>query len=187
MERIRRAFFVDQLRLTEGPQMTATEVLQRTEDQMRLLAPVMGRQQSELLRPLVSRTFEIMMRRELLLPAPEELEGRQIDIQYSSLIAKAQRVQEAQSITRTLEQAAAFIQLDPTVVDNLDGDQAILTIARVHGLPQEIIRNKDEVEGIRQARQEAQQQAAEQQQQAQQAETVSKVGPAVAQLSQAGA
>ena len=34
---IRAAFYVDQLILGTGPQMTATEVVQRTEEKMRLL------------------------------------------------------------------------------------------------------------------------------------------------------
>ena len=40
---IRAAFYVDQLILEPGPQMTATEVVQRTEEKMRLLGPLTGR------------------------------------------------------------------------------------------------------------------------------------------------
>ena len=37
--------------MQQGPQMTATEVIQRNEEKMRLLGPVLGRLQSELLKP----------------------------------------------------------------------------------------------------------------------------------------
>ena len=37
--------------------MTATEVLQRNEEKMRILGPVMGRIQSELLEPMINRVF----------------------------------------------------------------------------------------------------------------------------------
>jgi hypothetical protein len=56
---IRDTFYVNQLMMQNGPQMTATEVVQRNEEKMRLLGPVLGRLQSELLRPLIDRTFAI--------------------------------------------------------------------------------------------------------------------------------
>ena len=40
---IRENFFVDQLMTVQGQNMTATEVMQRTEEKMRLLGPVLGR------------------------------------------------------------------------------------------------------------------------------------------------
>jgi len=59
---IRSAFYVDQLILAQGPQMTATEVVQRTEEKMRLLGPVLGRLQAEMLQPLIARAFNILAR-----------------------------------------------------------------------------------------------------------------------------
>ena len=59
---IRNVFYVDQLMLQQGPQMTATEVIQRNEEKMRLLGPVLGRLQSELLKPLIDRVFNILLR-----------------------------------------------------------------------------------------------------------------------------
>jgi len=132
-ERIRQAFFTDQLRLLQGgPQMTATEVIQRTEDGMRLLGPMLGRQQAELLRPLIDRMFEIMLRRGLINEEdiPEELSGRRLDVQYSSLIAKAQRQSEVQSIVRTFEAIAPLAGIDPSILDNIDGDKFLLGVAR---------------------------------------------------------
>ena len=58
---IRNAFYVNQLQLQQGPQMTATEVIQRNEEKMRLLGPVLGRLQSELLKPLIDRAFAIIL------------------------------------------------------------------------------------------------------------------------------
>ena len=57
---IRNVFYVDQLMLQNGPQMTATEVIQRNEEKMRLLGPVLGRLQSELLQPMILRVFNII-------------------------------------------------------------------------------------------------------------------------------
>ena len=72
---IERSFFIDQLQLREGPQMTATEVAQRAEEQARLLSPALSRQNFELLRPIVDRLFGILLRREELPEIPEVLAG----------------------------------------------------------------------------------------------------------------
>ena len=52
--------------IAENRNMTATEVLQRQEEKMRILGPVMGRLQSELL-SLIIRIFNIMLRKVYLL------------------------------------------------------------------------------------------------------------------------
>ena len=50
-EAIRQAFYVDQLLMGNGPQMTATEAILKNEEKMRLMGPLMGRLQAELLNP----------------------------------------------------------------------------------------------------------------------------------------
>ena len=86
---IRAVFYVNQLQLQQGPQMTATEVIQRNEEKMRLLGPVLGRLQSELLKPLIDRAFNILLRKNMFTPAPEFLAGKDIEIEYVSPLAKA--------------------------------------------------------------------------------------------------
>ena len=97
---IRQAFYVDQLLMAQGPAMTATEVLQRNEEKMRLLGPVLGRLQSELLQPLISRSFALLLRNGLLPAAPEQLQGQDIDIEYVSPLAKAERITDLHSMLR---------------------------------------------------------------------------------------
>ena len=48
--------------LVEGPAMTATEVLERAKEKGALLAPTMGRQQSEALGPMIERELDILAR-----------------------------------------------------------------------------------------------------------------------------
>jgi len=183
-ERIKQTFYIDQLQLNTGPQMTATEVMQRTEERMRLLGPMLGRQQSEFLRPLIDRVFEIMQRKGMIDEAPEVLRGRQIDVAYTSMIAQAQRVAEAQSISKTMDFIAPFVQADQSVLDNLNGDAALKFAARVFNFPQEIIRDADEVEQKRKARADAQAQAVAQEQQAKQIDGAAKLGPTAIGLEQ---
>jgi hypothetical protein len=179
--RIRSAFFIDQLQLREGPQMTATEVQQRTEEQLRLLGPILGRQHNELLKPLVDRVFEICLKRGVLPEIPAKLKGlKKIDVQYSSMIARAQKTAELESFNRMIGLCTPLFQLDPTVTDNLDADKAFEYISQTLSLPYEIIRNKLDVKKLRQGRSEAAQKMQQQQDEAHQTEVMSKAAPVIA-------
>lgn len=174
--RIREAFFVDQLQLNEGPQMTATEVIQRTEEKLRLLGPILGRQQFELLRPMVERIFDIMRRGGHFEEAPEILSGKEFQIQYSSQIAKSQRISESQNLTRALSAIAPLVEFDPTIMDIFDGDESARISAHMFGVPQRMIRDQEAVDAIREARTAAQQQLQERDDMESQAGVVQKLG-----------
>lgn len=168
-QRVRDAFYVDQLRLQPnqaGGPMTATEVMQRTEDSMRLLGPMMGRMQIEYLRPTIERVFNIRLRRGLVAQPPSILQGQKLDVRYSSFIAKAQRTAEMQNILRTFQTVQPFIAIDPAVSDNFNGDVAVRIVAGATGFPQEIMRTMKQVGDIRNGRAQAQQQAQAQMDQA---------------------
>lgn len=178
-KRIRESFYADQLILAQGPQMTATEVMQRSEENMRLLGPILGRMQSELLKPMVDRLFAIMFRRDMFDPVPPELEGMELEVKYSSTIARAQRVGEAQNIMRTMEAAAPFINLNPAVADNFNGDEAVRIIASVFGAPQQIIQNVEVRDSIREQRAQAQQAMLQEQQRQQQVQEATQIAGVV--------
>jgi len=168
-QRVRDSFYVDQLKLRQGgPMMTATEVMQRTEEAMRLLSPMLGRMHQEYLKPMVERMYKIALRRGKLPKIPIELDGVRLDVKYSSLIAKAQRMSDIQNISRTLETIAPYLQLSPNGADNFNVDNIIRIVASTLGFPVEGIRSANEVLQKRQQEQEMQQQQMESQQQAQQ-------------------
>lgn len=159
---IRQAFYVDQLLLAQGQSMTATEVLQRNEEKMRMLGPVLGRLQSELLQPLISRAFALLLRSGQLPPAPEELQGQDIDIEYVSPLAKAQKLTDLQSMLRGFEVMMQVAEIAP-VMDYLDTDKLVQYLVEVTGIPARVIRSDEEVARIRrQAAQAAQQQQQQQ-------------------------
>jgi len=103
-------------------EMTATEVLQRTEDRMRLMAPMVTRFQHEALDRAITRTFNILRRRRRIPDPPEELAG--IDIKYSSQVARAQKATRLFEFQRFLESLANVAQFKPEIIDRLDGDGA---------------------------------------------------------------
>ncbi len=163
-EAIARMFHVDQLQIQSNRTMTATEVLQRNEEKMRILGPVMGRIQSELLEPMINRVFSIMLRNRLFREAPPILANQEIDIEYVSPMALAQKGQELQNVMRGLELFGSLSQTMP-VMDYIDENGLVKQLVQTLGLPARMIKSDKEVEGIRMERQEAQQQQMQMQQQ----------------------
>ena len=175
-EAIARMFHVDQLQVQQNRTMTATEVLQRNEEKMRILGPVMGRIQSELLEPMITRVFSIMLRNKLFREAPEILANQEIDIEYVSPMAIAQKGQELQNIMRGLEIFGSISQMAP-VQDYLDENGLIKQIVQTLGLPARMIKSDKEVQAIRMERQEAQQQQMQMQQQLAESEMAKNAAP----------
>ena len=176
---IRSAFYVDQLILGTGPQMTATEVVSRTEEKMRLLGPVMGRLQAELLQPLIGRCFAILSRQKKFAPAPPMLQDGNIDIEYVSPLAKAQRSGDIQGILQMIEFLMPLMQLDQGVADYLDMDGLAKHIIKVTGTPATVVRGEGEVSGIRENRAAAMQQQQEMMMAQQMASAAGEAAPAL--------
>lgn len=174
-QRIQSAFFIDQLQLQQGPQMTATEVMQRTEENLRMMGPILGRLNNELLKPIIDRVFGIMFRKGLLDEAPEALKGKELKVKYVSQIAKAQRTGEADTFMRVLQSMGPVIEMSPQVMDNVDGDAVLRYHAEIFGLPEEMLRKPREVEQARGARAQQEQAAMQAQQENVQADTAQKL------------
>jgi len=160
---IRRYFYADQMELPVGPAMTAFEVAKRFELLQRLLGPTMGRQETEFLNPLIDRMFGIMLRHGALPKPPDVLvqAGAQIDVQYEGPLAKSQRLAEVEGLERLQALVVNAATLDPSIVDNIDYDEAIHLAADVLGVPPKLLRDPDDVKKMRDQR--AQQQAQQQQ------------------------
>jgi len=171
---IRNAFYVNQLMMQSGPQMTATEVIQRNEEKMRLLGPVLGRLQSELLKPLIDRTFALLLRKNLFRPAPDFLSGQDIEIEYVSPLAKAQKSAELQSIMRGIEILGSLANVAP-VFDHVNMDKLVKHLMDVVGVPQKVLKTQNEVQA---KREQDQQQQAQQQQMAQMQQVAESAGAA---------
>ena len=175
---IRENFFVEQLMTVSGSNMTATEVLQRTEEKMRLLGPVLGRLQSELLQPLITRCFNLLMKNNKFRPMPEALGDQDIEIEYVSPLAKAQKTQELSSVMRGIEIFGTMQNIAP-VFDYIDIDGLVSHIQDVLGLPAKIMKSKGEVKAIQQQKQQAQMEQMQLQQAQQIAEAAGKAAPAL--------
>ena len=180
---IRQAYYSDQLQLQEGPQMTATEVQVRYELMQRLLGPTLGRFQSEFLNPLIERVFGIMSRAEAFFPTPDILEGELIDIDYVGPLARSQRMEEAVAVERLYQLAMQIGQVDTSIMDIIDHDEAVRARAELLGVPKSILRGREEVDELREQRAMQQQMQQEMMMQQQQAEIAAKQGSALKDMS----
>ena len=176
---IRSAFYVDQLVLGAGPTMTATEVVQRTEEKMRLLGPVLGRLQAEMLQPMIERVFQLLVRQNKLPPAPQDIVDRNLDIEYVSPLAKAQRQSDVQAIMRLFELMSPLASIDPGVFDHLDTDGLVRYMLRTLSIPASVTKGVDDVASARSSRQEQEAAQADMMEATQTAEALGAVAPAI--------
>ena len=148
---IRSAFYVDQLLSGQTPNMTATEVVQRQEERMRVIGPVLGRLMNEMLRPLIDRVFSLMLRSDMLAQPPEILQGRDVDIEYVSPLARAQKSSSLNSTMKALEILMPLAQSLP-VGDHLDPDGLVRHITEALGVPKTTLKTQREVNEVREQR-----------------------------------
>jgi hypothetical protein len=172
-DRVRGAFYADLfLMLANMPntRMTATEVAERHEEKLIMLGPVLERLHNELLSPLVDMTFTRMISSGLIPPAPQELQGMDLNIEFVSMLAQAQRAIGTNAVDRFVGNLGAIAQMKPDILDKFDQDQWADIYADMLGVdPSLIVADKD-VALLRNARNQAlaaKEQAAVMQQQSQ--------------------
>lgn len=152
-------------------QMTAAEVIQRKEEKMLMLGPVVERNNDELFDPLMDQVFQIMVEQStprwmglvpgvpLIPPPPEELAGVPLTVEYISILAQAQKAISASVIERSLQFTGMMIQSGFTeAADSINPDAMQAAYYAAIGAPPTILRDAEQVAGIRQARAEQQQQ-----------------------------
>ena len=158
-------------------QMQNPEVQERINEKMAMLGPAVGRYMGAVLNPIIIRTIGILERRGKLPPVPDALITNPVfDIDFVSQLAQAQKRSELSSLMNGLSLVGQMAQFAPDALDKVNSDTAIDEAWDILGAPVKVLRDDQEVENIRQARQEAQAQA----QQAQMMESSAKVARDVA-------
>jgi len=147
--------------LVDTPTMTATEVLERAREKGALLSPTMGRQQSEMLGPMIEREVDVLLKQGLLPPMPDiliEAQG-EFEVVYDSPLSRSQRAEEASGWLRTLEAAIAYANTtqDLSVLDQFDSDVIYQQLAEINAVPASWMRAPAAVQEIREARAQQQQ------------------------------
>ena len=157
--------------------MTATEVVQRQQEQMRVIGPALDRLKNEMLRPLIDRVFSLMLRADMLQQAPEILQGRDVDIEYVSPLARAQKSGGLNSTMKALEILMPLAQSLP-VGDHIDPDGLVRHVTEALGVPKTTLRSEAEIQQTRQARAEEQARQAEAMQDSEDVQNVAQLAQA---------
>lgn len=134
---IRAGFFLDLFdALIDRQNMTATEVMARIEQKMRMLIHIIGRMQSGYFNPQIHRVIGILDRAEKLPPIPEVLSEKEYKIEYLGRLALALKTLETEGFVKTMETMRSFIEgnlLD--FLDNFDIDKLTRDMSMNNGMP----------------------------------------------------
>lgn len=162
-QRINEAFYRDIFMLmvnSTDKTMTATEVTERHEEKMLLMGPVLERLNAEMLDPLINIVFNKLVQADLLPPLPEDLQGQQLNVEFISILAQAQKAISTNSVDRMFSVLGNLAGMRPDIVDNVDLDFWPQWYADALGVDPRFIVSGKKVAVIREQRAQAEQQAA---------------------------
>lgn len=162
-QRINEAFYKDIFMMIAGTnpsaRMTATEIAERHEEKMLMLGPVLERLNAEMNDRLIALTFDRMVRVGMLPPIPEELQGVELNVEFVSILAQAQRAVATNSIDRFTQNLGALVAVKPDLADKFNADYWADIYADLLGVDPQLIVPGKEVALIREQRAQAQAQA----------------------------
>jgi hypothetical protein len=158
--RVQRAFYEDlflMLAQTDRRQITAREVAEKHEEKLLMLGPVLERLHTELLDPLIDRTFNILQQNGVLPEPPPELQNKDLNVEYVSVLAQAQRLVATGAVDRLVGFTSQVAAVWPEARHKVNASRAIDEYAESLGVDPSMVRSDEEVAAMAQA--EAQQAA----------------------------
>lgn len=156
---IRSIFHTNELLLAmDRPEMTAYEVSKRIEIMYKILGPSATRIERERLSPMIERAYGILNRSKKLPQKPSA--GSKIDVEYTSPLARVQRMNEVQSVTELLQTLISIAQIDPMIIKKIDVSEFVDFIAERTGVPVKVLRDSNSYKKIIDAQNKSQEQEA---------------------------
>jgi hypothetical protein len=184
--RLGKTFFNDVLmtasQFETRSNVTAVEWNMRKSESMVALGPALDRIDYECLGPTIDRVFDIATRAGILPPAPPEIQGQMININYVSMLKQAQDATAASGIQSLLQLGGELEGIKPGSLMNIDIDYALDKFSALNNNDPKLIRSPAVLAQMR-ADEAQQQQAA---QQAAMAEQLSKSAGNLAQIAPQG-
>lgn len=159
---IDRAYFVDLFMMLQSintRSMPVEAVIEMKEEKLLMLGPVLERLNDECLNPLIDRAFAMMVRKNMLPPAPEVMQGMPLRVEYISVMAQAQKSIGLSALSQSVGFIGQLAQFKPEALDKLNVDQAIDSFAEMSGVSATVVLPQEQVEQIRKDRAQQQQQA----------------------------
>lgn len=125
------------------------ELMFRQEEKLTQLGPVVDRVNIEKLEYDIDRAFTICKNLGLIPPAPPEMEGEPLTVDFVSILARAQKAAENTAIERAARFVGFLAALYPDAAIKFDADQAIDEFAANSGTSPKIIRTDEIVAKMR--------------------------------------
>ena len=117
-----------------------------------MLGPVLERLHNELLSPLIETTFQQLLRAGVLPTPPPEMQNVEINVEFVSMLAQAQRAVGTNSVDRWMGNVGAVAAYKPDVLDKVDTDYWAEAYADMLGVDPQLIIPSDKVAIVRQER-----------------------------------
>ena len=154
------AHLFNALAMAPRTDMTATEVHERIDEKLTLLAPMIGRLQRELFQPIIMRVFGILKRTGKLPTPPPAVENQinepDFEIKYLGKLAQALRQMKMKGFLNALNQISGLFESRPDILDNINLDEMLLELLRANSTPERLIQDESTRDQIREARRQEQ-------------------------------
>ena len=174
--RLREIFFLDKLKIMDNPNATATQVMELRAESFRIMSSIATSMQ-EYLDGLLARTFDILFRKSFAVndldggqssftPLPDAIfselpdklkEAPDLKVNFINPINQAQQITELNSIDVLIQTTLTLAQASPGVMDVVNFDNVLRKKTSILNIDPELVNDKESVDQMRQARQEAQQ------------------------------
>lgn len=152
---IKRAYSADlflMLDSLDNGRMTAREVMERTQEKLQQLGPVVERLQDEFLTLIIQRVYNIIERSNGFPPIPDELlqviGQEDIEVDYISPLAQAQKMSGLVNIEQGLATVAQMAQIWPEVTKKVDPLGTISKYFEMLGVPAVMQRSNENVQQL---------------------------------------
>ncbi len=132
--------------------VTATEIDARRAEAMLMLGPVLERLNHEGFARMHDRIFGIASRAGIFPPAPAQVQGQHMNVEFTSMIELAQNANRAGSVERIMTLASQFAAIDPEIIDNIDMDLSFDEISSLLNNSPKLIRSPAALAAIRKKR-----------------------------------
>jgi hypothetical protein len=157
MERIRElindAYLLTlfQILVKGNSQETATMTLQKAKEQAIILAPLIGKLQTEFLGGIIESEIDILSEAGALPEMPPEMQEAQgeYSVQYQSDIQRALEVGEIEAYRNWFADAAPMAQINPDLLEVVDHEAILADAAEKRGISARFIRTPDQLAEIR--------------------------------------
>lgn len=147
--RINQVYFKDlfmMLATTDRREITAREVEEKHGEKLFQLGPVLQRTHRDALDRAIIRIYTMLDRAGIFPPAPRELKGANVKLEYISALAYAQRAAGASSLERFFGFTGNLSAAYPKIRHKIDINKGVDYYADAVGVPAEIMRSDAEAD-----------------------------------------